>query len=282
MKIIHFITILRPANAVMAGGAVWLGAWISDSRSPALHLSILACVAFISTGFGNVINDILDRETDRISHPERPLAKGEMHGTSAVVYAVLLATAALVLACTVAPIFGFATGIPLAMLVAYAILLKGTPFAGNLLVSFLVAYSLLFGSLGAPHFTHLIVPAALAMLLNLSREIIKDVQDSAGDRAAGIVTTAVLPALLLRRFIYLCSGLYMLLVYLPYFKGNFGIAYVAAVTTTALPLHGYRISLLMKNDWTSRCSRLSLLLKIEMLAGLAALAVDRISSGILR
>ncbi len=47
------------------------------------HLTLYPDVAGNSGGgsdrFGNVINDILDIETDRISHPERALPKGKSH-----------------------------------------------------------------------------------------------------------------------------------------------------------------------------------------------------------
>jgi geranylgeranylglycerol-phosphate geranylgeranyltransferase len=282
MNSIDYIKILRPSNAAMAAGAVWLGAWISRSAIGAENISLLAAAAFFSTGFGNVINDILDRETDRISHPDRPLPSGRMSIGNASIYMILLATAALTASFSVAPLYGIATVIPLTALLLYARFLKGTPLVGNILVSLLVAYSLLFGSLAAPDLSSLFIPALCAMLLNLSREIIKDIQDTPGDRAAGIVTTAALPAALLQKILLVCSGIFAVVVYLPFFRGDFGIPYVLAVTAIAVPLHTFRITLVLKPDWTGKCAKISRLLKIEMVSGLAALAIDRLFTTLLK
>ena len=278
MKIIHYLTILRPVNAAMAAGAVWLGAWISSSPLSTWAITLLGTVAFISTGFGNVINDILDRHTDRICHPGRPLPSGRMSIRNAYGYLVILGVAALFTAFRIAPLYGYATAIPLVVLVLYALFLKGTPLAGNLLVSLLVAYSLVFGSLNAPGFHRLVLPALLAMLLNLSREIVKDIEDKPGDTAAGIATTAILPQKLLKVILLACSVLYGMMVLLPFFLGHFGFAYVIVVAAAPLPLHIYRLRLLLKSAWTVHCGTMSLLLKIEMLFGLAALAADRLTT----
>jgi geranylgeranylglycerol-phosphate geranylgeranyltransferase len=168
--------------------------------------------------------------------------------------------------------------VPLLILTLYAFRLKGTPLAGNVMVSALVAYALLFGSLGAPHFTHLLIPAVLAMLLNFCREIIKDVQDAPGDRAAGISTTAVLGEKAVRRIIYGCSIVYFALLFVPALLGHFGIVYAGVVAATALPLSFLRLRKLHRPDWPTQCASISTLLKIEMLAGLLALAIDRLAT----
>ena len=277
MKILHYLTILRPVNGIMAAGAVWLGAWISSTLLSCASVSILSAVAFLSTGFGNVINDILDWKTDQISHPDRPIPSGSMSVGAAVLYALFLAATALLLAFNVAPLFGFATFVPVIALLLYALFLKGTPLVGNLLVSLLVAYALLFGSLEAPGFKHLLLPALLAMLLNLSREIVKDIQDIAGDTAAGIRTTAVLTPATLRILLLAISAAYLPLAFLPFIAGHFGIPYLIVVAAVSLPLHAMRLRYMMRNEWYAYSSKLSLLLKLEMLAGLAALAIDRLS-----
>lgn len=276
MKILHYLTILRPVNGIMAAGAVWLGAWISSARLTALSVSILSAAAFLSTGFGNVINDIIDWKTDQISHADRPIPSGIISVRAAVFYSVLLGGYAPLLAFMVAPLYGFATLVPVFTLILYATFLKGTPLVGNLLVALLVAYALLFGSLEAPDFNHLLLPALLAMLLNLSREIIKDIQDIAGDTAAGIRTTAALAPATLRTILFLISIAYLLLVFLPFCLGHFGIPYLIVVAAGSLPLHGMRLRYMFRKRWGDYCQKMSLFLKLEMLLGLAALGVDRL------
>ena len=271
-----YIKIIRPFNAAMSAGAVCLGAWISASRLSPLNIAILAMVAANATGFGNVINDIFDMETDRISHPDRPLVRGTISRANALIYAILLAVFALGAAFTISPLFGTAALIPLLILVIYAITLKGTPLAGNVIVSLLVAYALLYGGLSAPHLLHLVIPALLAMLLNFSREIIKDIQDVQGDRAAGLTTSATLSPQLLKNILFLCNGIYLALLFLPYLLGHFGAVYAAIVLFFILPLNVYRLFLLNRRDWSNRVVTISLLLKVEMASGLFALAIDRL------
>lgn len=274
MSLSAYIKIIRLPNATMAATAVFLGAWISATPLSLNQVLLLAISAICSTGFGNVLNDITDRATDRISHPQRPLVSGTMTLPEAWGYALSLAVIALVGAFFVGPRFGVATIFPLLLLAIYARYLKGTPFTGNTVISLLVAYALLFGSLGAPGFNRLLIPAVLAFLLNFSREIIKDIEDASGDHAAGIITTASLAHPLLRQIILLSSTLYGILLFLPFLTGLTGKVYVGLVVVTVLPLHLYRLKMLHAKEWEQRVALISRLLKIEMLAGLMALSID--------
>jgi len=73
--IFALIKIVRPGNALMTGAAVLLGSWLARSAAPLVSLFLLVAAAMSAVGFGNVINDIVDIETDRVSHPDRPLPK---------------------------------------------------------------------------------------------------------------------------------------------------------------------------------------------------------------
>jgi len=274
MLIIPYLKILRIQNAAMATCAVFLGAWIAESPLPWYTTAFLSLAALLSTGFGNVVNDIFDIETDRISHPDRPLPQGSITPFAAGVYALFLALFALVAAFSVGLPFGFATFLPLVLLFLYAVRLKGTPLAGNAIVSLLVAYALLFGALQAPHINRLFIPALCAMLLNFSREIVKDIEDEKGDREAGIMTTATLSRTTIARLLYLCSAVYLLLLFVPVLTGVCGIVYSCIVGTFALPLHFFRLSLIARGLWLQKASLMSSLTKYEMLAGLCALSVD--------
>jgi 4-hydroxybenzoate polyprenyltransferase len=167
--------------------------------------------------------------------------------------------------------------LPLLILVVYSYFLKGTPLVGNLVVATLVAYSVLYGALGAIGFTTLIIPATLAFLLNFSREIIKDIQDEAGDRAALVTTSASLPTVLLRTLIYICTAIYLGLLFLPYIRSDFGKTYLILCVALVIPLHTYRTFLILSGDWKNQLSRISFLFKIEMICGLLALAADRLA-----
>lgn len=271
-----YITILRPINGFMAGGAVMLGAWISGSPLQWHNIIVLSIVTFMATGFGNLINDIIDIETDRISHPTRPLPSKKISRKEAIVYCIILSLISITAAGMTGFIYGIATLVPLTMLTLYAFFLKGTPFIGNVIVSVLVAYALLFGSLEAPHLNLLVIPAALAMLLNFSREVVKDIQDRDGDRAAGITTTASVSLHHLKMLLLAVSLLYIFILAVTLFLRIYGTPYSLVVIAGVIPLHMVRLFHLGKRNWTDRAGLLSALIKAEMLGGLLALAINRL------
>lgn len=271
-----YLKLLRINNALIAAITVALGFWLSQSPYSAWMLVLLMIATIAATGFGNVINDILDIESDRISHPQRPLPKGDLSIHNAKIFSVVLILISLACGFVVSITHGIATLIPLILLILYARYLKGTPLAGNIVVALLVAYSILYGALNAPGFFLVIYPALFAFLLNISREMIKDIQDEAGDKAAGVMTSAALPHTLLRGMIYCISIVYLLFILLPYYNKSFGMPYLLISLTIIIPIHSYRSFLIMSIKWKSKLSTISTLFKIEMVSGLAAIAVDHI------
>ncbi len=274
MHVARFATALlrlcRPTNVLMAAAATVLGCWCGQvGRTQAL---LLACAAACATAFGNVVNDLRDIATDRVSHAERPLVTGAVSVRLARALAVLLAVGALGAASAVSTRHLLGAAVPLVLLSVYARWLKRTPVAGNGTVAILVAYPILFGALGTAALPRLLIPAALAFLLNLAREIVKDVQDREGDAAAGITTTAVLPGTAITALLAASSLAYLALLFLPWRLGHLGWAYAVVCAVVVLPLHGARAVLQFRTGWEMRARHISLLLKLEMLAGLVALA----------
>ena len=277
-QILPFIKIIRFQNALIAGIAVLLGFWLSRSQQSTLTLLLLFTTAFMSTGFGNIINDIRDLTSDMISHPNRPLPQQEMTISTAWIYCIILLILSLLFSFSISFTHGIATLIPLIILAIYSFYLKGTPLIGNLVVASLVAYPILFGAINAIGFTTLLIPAALAFLLNISREIIKDIQDEDGDRAASISTSAILSATTLRLLIYSSTLLYFCLLFVPSIKGDFGKIYIIICLFLILPIHLLRTFLLQSRNWKNHLSKISFLYKIEMICGLLSLAADRFVS----
>ena len=274
MKFTPFITILRPVNLLLLALAVALGFWLGQSPGGPATLALLAAAAICAAGFGNVVNDIADVATDAISHPKRPLVTGSLARSAAIVYAAFLAIASCGLALCVSWIHCLGAAVPLFLLLSYAFFFKATPLTGNVLVSVMVAYGILFGAMRGIGLHRLFLPALLAFLLNLSREIVKDVQDSKGDTAAGLVTSAFLPEPALKIIVGVCGGLYALLVFLPWILRDFGLAYGIACFAAVAPLHVRWTFLLFKKGLFPSAAAISLLIKYEMLAGLAAMALD--------
>ncbi|MFW6245008.1 MAG: geranylgeranylglycerol-phosphate geranylgeranyltransferase [Fibrobacterota bacterium] len=272
-----FVSIIRLGNVLMTGFAVILGIWLSGTLSTAFRPVLLMVAAMSAASFGNVINDLLDIETDRISHPERPLAKGSMKNSTAVIFAVLLVAVSLLSSFLVSPFHWKATFFPLILLSVYSFHFKKTPLIGNLLVASLVAYALLFGVLPKPEYEILVIPALLAFLLNFCREIVKDIQDEQGDRNQGYNTTAVLHPVLLKGILLLIGAVYLALLFLPsLYQNHFGNVYTGTCLLLVLPLHFYWSALILKRNFSVQTPRIASVLKLEMLGGLLALSLDKI------
>lgn len=263
----------------MAGVTTFLGFWLSNSSLSILSVSLLMVATICSTGFGNVINDIIDIDSDRISHPNRPLPLGEISIQSAWFYCILLVSIALISSFSVSSLHGWATVFPLILLAIYALFLKATPIAGNLLVAILVAYTILYGALGAVGFSILIYPATMAFLLNFSREIIKDLQDYKGDKSSGVITSAILPIPALKAIIFICSIASISVLFFTISMKLFGNLYTVISMSFILTVHIYRSVLIFRKGWDRRFKTISTLFKIEMLGGLLALAADKVFAG---
>lgn len=270
-----FIKIIRPVNAVMASIGVVLGFWLTGVRSPVTDLILLIITAVCALGYGNVINDVKDAKGDTVNHPDRPIPKGEITKTQAVIFAALLALVSLFTSAIVSVQHCVAALIPLLLLTLYTLFLKGTPLLGNIIISMLVAYTLVFGGLGSPNVYVIIVPALLAFLLNLCREIVKDMQDRAGDLQAGVHTTAVLPDTVLKIVLAIPVLLFIPAVFLPYIFRHFRLIYMSICAMIILPLHIFWFFYLIHGDNSGRLGGISTAIKIEMLGGLGALALDK-------
>jgi geranylgeranylglycerol-phosphate geranylgeranyltransferase len=277
-SLVPYIRIARINNVLMTGCAVALGFWLSRSALPVTGLFLLIIAGCFAVSFGNIINDLHDVPSDRISHSKRPLPRNELSLREAGIFAFFCAFVAMESAFFVSMTCAAATLVPLILLFFYTRFLKKVPLAGNIVVSLLVGYSIIFGALGAPGLKILVIPGVLAFLLNLAREIIKDFQDEPGDRAAGIATTASLPVSMTRAVVYSAGGACFLLLFLPWQLRHFGNVYAGVCAAVVLPVQIIWFAVFSKKEWQRKLSLISLLLKIEMAAGLAALAADRLFS----
>jgi len=185
-----YLQLSRPINCAMAAAGVFIGGVVavgSDAWQGALVDLLLAAAAAASfTAGGNALNDIYDRETDRINHPERPIPSGRLTVRSAMVFVAV----AFVLATAVAFVVGLEALLlvlaNLAVMLAYEAKLKSSGFSGNIAIAYLVGSLFLFGGLSvyAGERDALLrtgVLATLAFFSTVGREITKDIEDITGD-----------------------------------------------------------------------------------------------------
>lgn len=226
-----YFELTRPVNSLAAGVLTFIGAFVAGGAfSSTVPTAAAVLATWTATGAGNAINDYFDREIDRINAPDRPIPRGAVPPRRALWFSVGLFLVAVGLALTLPLLAVLIAAVNLLGLIAYTKLFKGRPGAGNALVGYLGGSTFLFGAAAVGQVGDAVVLFVLAALSTFAREVIKDVEDIAGDRQEGLNTLPIAvgsgPALWI--------GLASLLVAvaaspLPYLWNIFGIPYLAVV-----------------------------------------------------
>lgn len=269
------LELTRPVNAVVAGGLTFIGAYIAGGALVApvdTGAAVLATVG--ATAAGNAINDYFDRDIDRINAPDRPIPRGAVSPPVALGFSLVLFAIAVGLALTLPLAAILIAGINLLLLVSYTSFFKGVPGAGNAVVAYLGGSTFLFGGAAVGNLWTPAVLFVLAALATFSREVVKDVEDMAGDEAGGLRT---LPLVVGRtRALALATGLLVVAVAaspLPYLDGTFGIPYLVVLVPADL------LMLFAAYRSFSDAFRGQTLLKYGMFLAAAAFVVGRLAVG---
>ena len=270
------LRLVRINNLLLAAVGVLAGGWIALGALQTPNVLALAAVAAVGFGMaGNVLNDIWDQAADRVNRPggTRPLAAGRVgRGTADLCVAggTLLGLGAAGLVHGTAVLVGLAA---LAVLVLYSPVLKRRGPPGNVAVALVAGLPLEYGAIAVGHAAAGIVPWILAAWIHLVREIVKDIDDEAGDRALGRRT---LPLILGPRrasivAAALAAGFVPLSLALPR-AARYGGAYFLVALFAQLIVLAVASRL-----FAGRTQGNSRLLKGAMLVGIVALVVGRVA-----
>lgn len=183
-----YLQLIRPLNCVMSAVACLLGSYVAVGATlqfPLLTALQAAAIALLFTAAGNSLNDYYDRDVDRVNHPERPIPSGRVTPRGALLTAILLFTPAIPWSLLLRWELLLIVAINLALMSSYEVVFKKSGFRGNILISWLVASLFIFGGLAVydslAALQRALILALLAFLATLGREIVKDIQDAAGD-----------------------------------------------------------------------------------------------------
>lgn len=236
------LRLTRPVNAVAAAVLTGIGAFVGGGLGAhPLDAGVAMAATAFATGAGNAINDYFDRNVDRINAPERPIPSGIVTPREALAFSTVLFLGATVVVLSL-PIVAIGIALMnLLALLAYTELFKGLPGVGNALVAYLGGSTFLFGGaavgeIGVP----VVVLFALAALATFARELVKDVEDVAGDREEGLRTLPIVAGERVSLVLAAVSLTVAVLVSpVPYLQGTLGTAYLlAALPADALLLYG--------------------------------------------
>lgn len=276
-QILDTLKLIRVVNCLLASVGVWIGAYLTWLMPYYYGPAVAALAAFLVCAAGNATNDLVDIEADRINCPDRVLVRGSLSKKYVRNLAILFNAIAVGLALAVSAWVTVAAVATIGLLLAYNLYLKRIPLVGNGVVALLAGLTFITGGMAVdPSLTFRLpgplIAAAFAFLFHLVREIVKDVQDMAGDRQAGLDS---LPLRIgVSRSLGLVLALFVVLVILtliPVLAGWFGRTYeIITVYVVDLPLLALLI-FVWGNPTPKMLSIGSTGLKLGMVLGLLAL-----------
>jgi len=274
----------------MIMSAVYLGAFLAAGSSIDLTAGYLISCA-LATGLvaasANVMNDLLDVESDRLDHADRPLVTGHISTKTGLWLAVGLFLLSLFIAFQLGSTHQALFGLASLVLILYNLWLSRLPLVGNLSIAFVVALSIPFGaipvgevgfgalSLGEVAFQltpTVWIAAIFAFLTTFAREISKDIEDVLGDGARGEHSIPVL--LGIQKNSNLVRSIILAIVILsavPFLFYSFGGLYLLMMSVTNLFLV---LPMSMPKSADREASISSSTLKWAMMCGMAALALS--------
>ena len=255
-------------------------------------LLILATVCIAAAGY--IINNIVDQETDNISKPNKVIVGKYISETRAYNYYIALNIVGVLIGFFIANIIFKESFAAIFIVVAFVLYLYATQFkqsllAGNFLVSFLVAFSILLVGVFDLYpiitnesrkflgilFQIIIDYAIFAFLLTFIREVVKDIEDFEGDLKTGMNTLPIYLGKEKTQKVVFGLSFIPLIALLYYLNSNFkNLEYVVYYTLALVvaPML-YFILKLWQGKTQKEFNHLSTILKLIMITGILSIIV---------
>ncbi len=249
-------------------------------------LRLISCTAMVAAA-GYIINDYMDVKLDLINKPEQVIVGKNISRRWAMFLHLLLTSLSIIIGITISKKIAFAVLGCSFLLWIYSQFLKKTYLAGNLLVSFLSAFSLMILFVFKPnelHATGIYWFALFAFLSTLIREIIKDMEDMKGDYSYQSKTIPIVSGIRKTKKVLLVMvaiEMVLCLLNIAMFKS---ISYSSAWSNTGyqiymlvmlvLPL-AFCFRLIQLADTKKAFSQLSFYFKLLMLLGILSMVFWR-------
>lgn len=181
-KIKAFVTLMRPETTPLAMVCVFVGGMVSESMYDPINLFLAVLVVFFATAGGMILNDYLDLEVDKVSHPNRSVPSGKITAREALYSATLFFLIALAISFVI-NILCFAIAIfSMFLLVLYEKFFKNQGIIGNMVVGFVSSISFVFGGAAVGQPQNSLIFSTIIFFIVTGREILMDVRDIEGDR----------------------------------------------------------------------------------------------------
>lgn len=252
---------------------------------------ILLSSVLLITAAGYIINDIFDIKADKINKPTKVIVSTAITVEQAKIWCKITNAFGIILGALLAiniekPSYSFLFIGTSILLYYYSKQLKKKPLIGNLVVAFIIAFSIILLPIFEIDFTiqnqsqhttiqFIILLSFFAFILNLTREVVKDIIDINGDYS---LNNNTLPILLGRKrakvfALILCSFTILFLFYLTlHFSKQYKFSVLYLVLFTLLPM--LYISVKLNASKTKKqFQKISTLLKVCMFLGINSIII---------
>lgn len=272
-KLTATIKLIRPVNFLITFVSVIVAAVIClPDKTFGLNVFIAAFTASLVMASGNIINDIQDIDIDKINKPLRPLPSGKITIKEAYSLYILFIAISITISSLINEIALLIVLVSIPLLFIYSNYLKQIPLLGNITVAFLTGLVFIFGGVVVENSTAAIIPAIFAFMINLIREIVKDMEDVDGDTKAGVITFPVKFGFQKSKNIILIINIFLLLFTIyPFITQIYKIEYFVVVMIIVNPILVYCLKILFEDESVKSLKRISNLLKLNMVFGLIAI-----------
>lgn len=244
IRLLRFELPLSAGICVVMGQLLALGEFASVFITASGFLSVFLISASIL-----VLNDYFDVETDKINAPDRPIPSNIVTPFEALLLSIILLSLGLTLSYLIS---NTALLCSIGLLIVgflYNRKFKKSGLPGNLLVSFSVGMTFIFGgiSVGFPFSKAVLFFGLIVALVDLGEEIAADAMDVIGDKLINSKSIAILygKPIALKISSYIFSFV-ILLTAIPFMMNWFSLIYLIPITIMDLSI-GYASFKLLKS-----------------------------------
>jgi len=276
-KLRAYIVLIRPLNFFITFFVVIVGSIICATEVYSIYIILMAAIsAALTAAAGNVINDIYDKESDKINHPNRPLAKGVISDKNAWTEYFILTFIAILISTFINQVAFVIVVLTSILLYLYSIRLKKIPLIGNITIAYLTGLAFVYGGVAVNNVNDAIIPAVFAFMINLIRELLKDIEDIEGDKKVELTSFPIKFGT--KAAINLITSLTIALIvitFYPFINHIYNIEFFIIVMILVNPLLVYFIKVLYEDKHYNNLNKLSNMLKLNMVFGLLAIFLGK-------
>lgn len=273
----QILKLIRIFNCLITFLTVFVGCYIISKSVINITLVLSSSLAafFIAAG-GNVINDVFDIENDKIAHPERPLASNKISKNKAIIIYSLLNLLSIGILSTTNFYILLLAVTTIFVLFLYSCCLKKIFLLSNIIIAFLTGLTFIYSGVVVNNIKDSLIPALFAFLINLIREIVKDIQDISGDKNFNVNSLPIILGVDKTREVILVLLIILVVsTFIPFMLEIYNIYYLAVIMIFVNPILFLCLLIIIKGTKSDNLRKVSDLLKINMLFGLIAIYLGK-------